>query len=137
MTPIIIFSSQRQARECLRYWQRILNLQSWIIGVNLAYNGPLTAPDWGKSTIYRAIKVADIFIPIPEEGQENDFPETYCQEDILVHELLHVLLPTVEVRAHTTEGEYYTSDMHAKLEGLAKALLMAKYDITMDWFYNF
>lgn len=137
MRPIIIFKNKNLAHECLREWQKRLSLDGWIIDIQLHYDHPCIAPAWGKSSIYRAIHTAIIHIPMPYPGQINEFPQRYIQELIVVHELLHVCLPTVEVEVETTEGEYYEAESHARLELLAKALIMAKYDLTFDYFENF
>lgn len=137
MKPIIIFESEQQALECLREWKERLNLFDWIINIHLHFNHPCIAPAWGSSSIWRAIHTAEINIPMPSDGQINKFPQRYIQELILVHELLHICLPTVEVEVETTEGEYYEAETHARLELLAKALISAKYNLTFDYFENF
>lgn len=137
MKPIIIFKSSDHAYDCLFEWQDRMNLLDWIIDIHLDCHSPVKAPAWGKSSIYRAIHTAIIHIPMPCPGQMNRFPQRYVQELILVHELLHVALPSVEVEVETTEGDYYEAETHARLELLAKALISAKYGLTFDWFYNF
>lgn len=137
MQPIIIFKNEKQAYDCLFYWQRILNLQDWIIDIYLKYNDPVIAPAWGKSSIYRAIHTSIIIIPMPKPRKINNFAQRYIQELILVHELLHVVLPTIEVDVETTEGDYYEAEAHARLELLAKGFIMTRYDLDFDYFYNF
>lgn len=137
MQPIIIFKNKHQALQCLREWQKRLSLDSWIIDIRLDYNSPCIAPAWGSSSNFRAIQIAWISIPMPYEGQINRFPQKYCQELILVHELLHIKLPGYEADPSTTEGFYYENNEHATLEHIAKALIMSKYMIDKHWFENF
>lgn len=136
MKPIIIFENKQQALSCLKEWKTRLSLSDWIIDVHLHYNDPVIAPAWGKSTIWRAIHIAEIHIPMPRPGQINPFPQKYCQELILVHELMHIKLPGYEADPNTTEGFYYENEQHAILESVAKALIMARYDIGLEWFEN-
>lgn len=136
MEPIIIFKNRQQAYECLKYYKKLLSLDDWIIDINLDYNSPCIAPAWGKSKIYRAIHVAEILIPMPYKGQINKFPVRYSQEEISVHELLHVRLPSLDLETESTASDFYESEFHASLEATAKALIMSKYNIPMDWYYN-
>lgn len=137
MEPITIFKNQEQARECLNYYKTLLNLDSWIIDVNLKYDQKVIAPAWGNSHIFRAIHTSIINIPMPKRGQINTFPQRYCQELILAHEVMHIRLPTVEVEIESTEGEFYNAEQHATLELIAKGIIMAKYGLTMQYFENF
>lgn len=137
MKPIIIFNCPKQAEDCLLEWQSRLNLQNWIINVHLNYHHPCIAPAWGKSKIYRAIHISEIHIPMPKPGQINTFPEKYCQELIVVHELMHCKLAGHDADPSTTEGFYYENEQHAILEDIAKALIMSRYDLDFEWFYNF
>lgn len=134
--PVILFQDQAQAAQYLREWQSRLSLDDWIITVHLLHNGPILAPDWGSSSNWRAIHVADIRIPMPEPDQLNSFPERYCQELILVHELMHIRLPGYRVDPSTQEGHYYEAEQHATLELIAKALIKAKYGLPHHWFEN-
>lgn len=136
MSPIIIFENKAQALKYLKEWQTRLNLNSWIIDVNLDYKHLCIAPAWGSSNIWRAIQTAKINIPMPKPGQINTFPQRYVQELILVHELMHVKLPGYDADPNTTEGFYYENDQHAILEHIAKALIAAKYKLDFSWFYN-
>lgn len=135
--PIIIFKNYQQAYDCLFYWRELLGLQNWIINIILDYSAPIEAPNWGSSLNHRAIHVATITIPMPWPGQINPFPIRYCQEEIVIHELLHILWPRYEVNHNTTEGNFYLMEVHASLEQTAKALLMARYGLDISWFYNF
>lgn len=137
MQPIIIFKNQTQARDCLHKWRYRLSLSDWIIDIHLHYGDIVIAPAWGKSTIWRAIHVAEIHIPMPGPGQINPFPQRYCQELILVHELLHIVLPGYDADINTTEGFFYENEQHARLESIAKALIMAKYNVGRNWFDNY
>lgn len=137
MTPIIIFKNQKQAYEYLFYWRNLLGLQNWIISINLLYNEPCIAPNWGRSTNWRAMHVGEINIPMPKPRQINTFPMRYVQEDILVHELMHFLLPGIKSEYDTTESDYYSKETHATLESIAKSLIMARYRLPFEYFYNF
>lgn len=137
MQPITIFEDKQEALECLRYYQHILSLDDWIIDIVLDYRSPCIAPAWGKSSIYRAIHTAIIKLPIPKSGQINNFAQRYCQELIVVHELMHCRLPSVDVEVESTEGEYYEAEQHATLELISKGIIMAKYGLDFGYFENF
>ena len=58
----------------------------------------------------------------------------FCQEKVLVHELLHCLYNYLAQPNATYEGKFLDVQQHARLEQMAKSLIMVKYGITSDWF---
>lgn len=137
MEPIIIYENKKQALKYMKYWQRILNLDSWLIDVRLHYDQPCIAPSWGASKIYRAIHIGVINIPMPKPNQINTFPQRYSQELITVHELCHFRIPSVQMEVENTANDFYEDEVHASLEAVAKGYIMAKYELTMQYFENF
>lgn len=57
----------------------------------------------------------------------------YCAEIILVHELLHCKMNWIS-NNDTYEGKYFDTVEHALLEQMAKSLIMAKYNVGLEYF---
>lgn len=87
-----------QVRERLAYWQRVLRLQDWDIAVVFAAPKDFTERtnlgDNSRQSQYRRalIRLVD---PVLDEGTEpfhTHFP--YDPEQVLLHELLHCIVPS-------------------------------------------
>lgn len=126
--PIIKFKNYEQAMEYLDKWKKILSLQNWIIDIELS-NEQTESPNWGSSVNWKAIRIAKITIPTVVDS--NKFVAKYCQELILVHELLHILMLPCD-----SENETVRAEWHAQLEQMAKGYIMSKYELNFSWFEN-
>ena len=95
--------TQERLRERLVYWQRVLRLQDWRITVRYVdephqFKGPEALTLSGQvvthSKVYRTASIAILRPDHPDLAQRPDAPpETHGDvEQILVHELLHVML---------------------------------------------
>ena len=60
------------------------------------------------------------------------------EELTLVHELLHCLLFPIDVNPNEADYQtlYMDLDNHRKIDQLAKSLLMVKYNLDFDYFYE-
>lgn len=56
------------------------------------------------------------------------------QELVLVHELLHLIIPIENHNEETLETIMYDRTMHGIIERMAKALIMTKYDMKLEDF---
>lgn len=136
-TPVIEFKDNKELNAYLRWWQDKLQLNDWVIQAELIDN--ITDEDgtplgghidyiWENNCAFIDIKAHDTL-------DENCIPMSkFCAELNLVHELLHLYIGWLKA-PDTHDGTYYNSSEHKKLEKLAKAFIMAKYNLTFDWFY--
>lgn len=136
MTPIVEFTSIEQAYECLLYWQEKLFLQDWTIKLDLVSPEEMNLKDVCGENTYQ-IDNKCCFIKILRPEYYGDRITKYCAEVTLIHELLHCLYNWVERDYNSIEVAYYDILEHARLEQMAKSLLMVKYDLSFDWFKNF
>lgn len=136
MTPIMEFTSIEQAYECLHYWQEKLFLQDWTIKLLLVSPEEMNTQEVCGENIY-VVESNCCVIKILRPEYYGDRITKYCAEQILIHELLHCLYNWCERNYDSIEVVYYDTLEHARLEQMAKSLLMVKYNLKFDWFKNF
>lgn len=131
--PIIQFKSKEQFEECLRWWKDVLFLNNWVIKWNyIDYDKePLNSKLIGHSDCDYVNQCAVITLA-DYDTLPKDCIMTLCDEKVLVHELLHIKYPTYT--KDSFEAFYMEMEEHAKLEQMAKTLIMVKYDLPFDWF---
>lgn len=138
VTPIMEFSSEEQLQSCIEYWKKILFLQDWVIKGKLVdelYNesGNELA---GDNSFQIANKCSLIRIVKANEDIKSRIVK-HCAEATLVHELLHCKYNWTEKNSNSIEYAYYDNLEHSLIEQMAKSLIMVKYDLPFEWFYNF
>lgn len=136
MTPIMEFTSIEQAYECLNEWKGKLFLQDWIIKLKLCDPEEMNLKEVCGENIY-VIENKSCLIKILKPEFYGDRIVKYCAEQILIHELLHCKYNWVERDYNSIEVVYYDTLEHSLLEQMSKSLLMAKYNLNLDWFKNF
>lgn len=87
-----------QLRERLAYWQRVLRLQDWDVALDFAapkdFSDRTNLGDNSRQPQYRRALIR-LLDPALDEGAEpfhTHFP--YDPEQILLHELLHCIVPS-------------------------------------------
>jgi len=141
--PIIEFENIQQAQECLKYWQNILFLNDWHIKINLIPSDDCVVDDLpcaGRIDKMHVQKIAVIDIALLDDDiPDDDIVKSFkiCQEKVLVHEILHIVIDLGGVCNHTVEGSEFLTTNHQRVESIAKSLIMAKYGVDFDWFKNF
>lgn len=132
--PIEFFENQAQLDEHLKEWQERLFLRDWHIKAFFT-DGEQIPGLAGESDVCWQANTG--FISIRKEGQ---FPsgaiEKQPHELTLVHELLHFKFMNMGKQEATTESVYWCEMQHQLIEQLAKALIMAKYNLDYDWFLS-
>ncbi|NCB43259.1 MAG: hypothetical protein EOM59_11640 [Clostridia bacterium] len=133
--PILQFTSQEQLEQILKEWQHKLGLDDWIIKAEICKI--LSKPEAdGQNISDHVNKVALIQL-------ENEKPYIECGdaqvskapvEQVLIHELLHCKLGVVWQEDNSIEMATWTLQQHQLIESLSKALIMAKYGLTLEWF---
>lgn len=132
--PIEFFENQAQLDEYLKEWQERLFLRDWHIKANFVdgENIPGLAGQSDVSWVHNSG-----FIDIRKKGQyPSGMIHKQPQELTLVHELLHFKFMTIERNTPSIEEVYWNEKQHQLLEQLAKALIMAKYNLDYDWFLS-
>lgn len=88
----MIFTTQAQAEECLRWWQKTLRLQDWDIKVEIR-RGYDMGNMCGNANIRIKNNTADICLldwnDLTDKQKLDDY---FNQEATLVHELLHIIM---------------------------------------------
>lgn len=132
MKPIEVFNTQEELDECLKWWQEKLFLTDWIIEAKVVDPIDFTNQESMGENEFDLINKCCI-IRILNQKYYGERIMRYCAEKILVHELLHCKYAWAENNS-TYEGVYVNTMEHGLLEQMAKSLIMAKYDLTLDYF---
>lgn len=130
--PVIEFNSQAELDRCLEWWKEKLYLTDWCIVASII---PISEFDLSDSSGEASFvyEKKEAIIHLASKSDCKDSPFRFCHEKILVHELLHLLYGFVPY-SDSYEGRYLELAEHARLEAMAKTLLMVKYRIPPDWF---
>lgn len=135
--PIMEFKTQEELDASLAEWQTRLFLNDWTIRAVLCDYEPMQSKEAvaeneicvvRKSCTIRIVQ--SIYLP---KGR----PEKDCAEASLVHELCHCLFNHLDIDYSVYEKQFFDVHEHMRLEQMAKSLIMAKYNLTFDWFKNF
>lgn len=130
--PIEEFETEEQLQECLEWWQEKLFLTDWIIKAKIVSPDEFTEPDLAGENLFEIANKASTIMIISKKYY-NDKVIKYCAEHILVHELLHCKYNWLMDNG-SYEGKYLDVMEHTLLEQMAKSLIMAKYNLTLDYF---
>ncbi len=137
--PIEVFQSQEQLKECLKWWQDKLCMNDWILSASVKSVDEMDCKDdQGENLMIHSRKVAEIRIlkktDMPDDSVAKRFLR-HCDEQILVHELLHCLYDWMDPGNNPSYEAVYTDEIeHQKLDQMAKTLIMVKYDLPLSYF---
>lgn len=136
--PIDIFETEEDLIKCGLWWQDLLGLSEWNITFRLVHPKMMDNKEAEGETIFNYVyKLAEIKI-VNLDNNSVYYNYKYCAELTLVHELLHCIMTYDsvydETKTLTFEEAKYAEEQHAILERMAKSLIMAKYDIALDYF---
>lgn len=130
--PKTFFDSLDEMAAVQKEWQRRLGLSDWWIASTICGREDMELQDVaGESEVQWANKCGTISL-LRREDMPDDLLVKEPQELTLIHELLHFKFFTCD--ADSREGAYYETMQHQLLEEIAKALYMAKYGLSWDWF---
>lgn len=130
--PKMFFDSLDEMAAVQKEWQRRLGLSDWWIASTICGREDMELQDVaGESEVQWANKCGTISL-LRREDMPDDLLVKEPQELTLIHELLHFKFFTCD--ADSREGAYYETMQHQLLEEIAKALYMAKYGLSWDWF---
>ena len=130
--PIMKFENQEQAEKYLREWQHLLFLDDWVIKINLVdciddEENCAGRVDYNREYLYANIR-------IKKELNENTI-DTQCHEKILIHELMHLVIPQTD-NYEDIQNLYWNENQHQIMERIARSLIMAKYNLSFDFFVS-
>lgn len=129
--PKIYIDTEEELMQLAEEWQKKLLLSDWIIAFTLATSRDMSDINYaGESEVQFINRCGTVSIL-----RKEDIPDAIVKQPmelVLIHELLHFKF--MELENNTLEGCYYNEKQHQLLEDMAKALYMAKYNLTMDWF---
>lgn len=136
--PIMEFTSDEHLQSCIEEWKKVLFLQGWVIKGKL--EDELTDPNGNELAGLNQFQVSNQCSLIRIVKANPDITSRivkYCAEATLVHELLHCKYNWAQKSADSIEYAYFDTLEHGLLEQMAKSLIMVKYDLPFEWFYNF
>lgn len=134
--PICEFQSNDEMQKCLKEWQERLFLNDWIIKVIKVSRADMPLDLAGRNEYQVENKCSVISLIEADEDVKSRIVK-YCEEKILVHELLHCKYNLIEDCNGSYEGKHLEITEHMLLEQMAKSLIMAKYNVGFEWFKNF
>lgn len=130
-----VFNTKEELNECMKWWQEKLFLTDWIIKARICE--PCDFKDEGNmgENSFDMVNKCCIIRILDKKYYGNDRIMRYCAEKVLVHELLHLKYNWI-ANEGSYEGKYVDVMEHGLLEQMAKSLIMAKYNLTLDYFEN-
>lgn len=127
-----VFGSKEELNTCLKWWQEKLFLTDWIIKAKICEPCDfIDEGDMGENSFDMVNKCC--VIRILGKKYYGDRIMKYCAEKVLVHELLHCKYNWL-ANEGSYEGKYVDVMEHGLLEQMAKSLIMAKYNLSLDYF---
>lgn len=130
--PKIKFKDKLELNRYLKEWQERLYLNDWIITAELVSYEDLNEFESGNVLFDVMNSSAKISILSNDKHVNPITGNTKIPEElILVHELLHIVN---NLYCHDDEDYDIYQEKHKKLENMAKSLIMAKYNLSSDWF---
>lgn len=134
--PIIEFKTVEEARESLKEWQHKLFLDDWIIKIKILKSSEMPQSDEaGHNELLYTSKASIISLSIHDDDTKDEV-QRRCDEKTLVHELLHCKYCSLQSN-DSYEQAFLDVHQHVLLEQMSKSLIMAKYNIGLEWFVNF
>lgn len=127
-----VFISKEELNAYLKWWQEKLFLTDWIIKAKICE--PCDFVDEGNmgENSFDMVNRCCV-IRILDKKYYGDRIMKYCAEKVLVHELLHCKYNWI-ANESSYEGKYVDVMEHGLLEQMAKTLIMAKYDLSINYF---
>jgi hypothetical protein len=126
------FENREQAEKYLREWQHRLFLDDWIIKINLVdciddEENCVGKVDYNREYLYANIRI--------KKELNEDAIDTQCHEKVLVHELMHLVILQTE-NYEDIQNLYWNEKQHQIMERMTRSLILAKYDLSFDFFVN-
>lgn len=128
------FKSEEELYKYLKWWQKKLFLTDWIIKASICPPDDFITEDAMGENEFNIVNKC-CTIRILDSKYYGKRIMKYCAEKVLVHELFHCKYNWIADN-DSYESKYVDIMEHGLLEQMAKSLIMAKYDLTLDYFKN-
>ena len=119
-----VFNSKEELNDCLKWWQEKLFLTDWIIKARISEPCDFINENVCGENEFDVVNKCCVIRILDKK---------YYAEKVLVHELLHCKYNWLANESFY-EGKYVDVMEHGLLEQMAKSLIMAKYDLILDYF---
>ncbi len=129
-----VFNSKEELNSCLKWWQEKLFLTDWIIKASICEPCDFHNEDCMGENSFDMVNKCCV-IRILDKKYYGDRIMKCCAEKVLVHELLHCRYNWI-ANESSYEGKYVDVMEQGLLEQMAKSLIMAKYDLSLDYFVD-
>lgn len=131
-TPKQMWDSEKEAQACLKEWKDRLGLQDWHIQLVVTTEVPEDSLGFNRHSFIA--RHAVIFVLAKNSARWENEAFKPCQEKVLIHELLHCIIPGFDNSEKTIESCWYSTWNHGMLERMSRAMYLAKYNLPCDWF---
>jgi len=131
--PIMEFFNQEEMDICLKEWKHTLGLDDWHIRVCVTYASHLDSLEYTGQNEWSFLHKCSAISLIDKEEYGSRMLK-YCAEEILIHELLHLIIGAES--SWEDMNPYERAHEHQKIENLARSFLCAKYGISLDFFWE-
>lgn len=119
MTPLI-FTSERDASDCVQYWQRQLRLSDWVVEVKILRGRDMSGPGRAAECNYHLeSKSATIHLLDPVDQHPLSLTTDRDHEICIVHELLHLHVAPFDPQPDTLQQKM----SEVAIESTAQALV--------------
>jgi hypothetical protein len=135
----MIFEDIDQAYQVKNEWATRLGLQDWLLQLEMKPEHKMSERGrGGEIYCHYTEKCAMITLVEADPEELGEYINKFCHEVFLVHELLHAKFPTTtNTNGESYELAYLNQCQHQLIDDIAKALVMAKYNLPLEWFKNF
>lgn len=130
--PKLVFDNEKEMLECLNEWKSILGLSDWQIAARICPKEDMELPDCAGESDVQFVNMCGLIKILRAEDLPPDMILKQPMEQVLIHELLHFKFISFDEKSR--EEAVFEIVQHQLIETLAKALFMAKYDLTPTWF---
>jgi len=129
--PVHIYKDSAELLKSLEEWKHRLYLDSWIICA-----GKHDKEDYPDENGHIEFDVSSQTAKLTLlDPWVDDRIEKHYQEEVLVHELLHLKIGFLKP-PENMEGTFFDVMQHRLVYQMAHSLIMAKYNLTPEWFRN-
>lgn len=123
--PIWVFVDDDQACKIGAEWMQRLGLLDWSIKIKISPPDEMPKDAVGYCDYQNIVKGALIQL-LDHRFYSTGCVLRHCMEKTLVHELLHCKFGHLY-----TNDDGYNQELHILLEDLARAMIFARYDLTL------
>lgn len=131
-TPKLVFDNEAEMLQCMDEWKTRLGLSDWYIAARICPAEDMELDDCAGESEVQHVNMCGAISILREEDLPKDSLLKQPMELTLIHELLHFKFIAFDEK--TREEAVFEIMQHTLIEQLAKALYMAKYNLTPDWF---